>query len=802
MKFKKALCILLGSAMLIGMTACGDTNDDSSRNETNFDLPTANASAFVNVGDNPALVSGSYRMEFVKGEEGYGLQLVDVSSLQATATATTETIMFDNEAPAKVKVRGGATTLLGTFAEKSYTAPYSAVSKKDYGYLATSTVKTDNGSEIIVEDAYHIEVGGIFAVERKVEVLSANIADKGFESVYSLKDPSDAETATGFDFFIPAILYKDTKNMVSGAIASGLNVDRVYVKETRTGLPLAMLRKQSNKYSVAIAHLDPQIDVGGEIGGGFKGDINNKLQYGSIGYSIKDGVAVDFCYPSAEGPTTYDAGSGWSQMYHKVEVGTSHTYKLSITPTTEQTYAKAMTKSFKAAYTAEEPYIDTTVNIDDIYDYNIEIFEDTYKEFGTGKVIAAGLPWSIKLEDGSIVEYTFQMGFVGQQIPAAYHLMSTGYANNDASLVQKGTAMVDFWTSQTIMSDALPTVWWDPRDTETAGQSRGYPSFLRCFIDGMEGALDAYRVAKANGVEKTQWKNAVVKVGEFLVNNQNSDGSFYRAYNTNGTVCTSNADSRYQGTSKLNTPIAVRFLAKMYEFTGEEKYKAAALKAADYAYNELYLGLEKYVGGTPDNANTVDKEAAIYAAYCFNAAYMLTGEEKYLEAADHAAASAMSWVYCYDFACPSSSALADTNPFMEKGRVSGFSLIATGHSGADNFAAYLYYEMFKMYIETGEDFYLNAAKLLQNNSKLSTDYNGKMGWKYRALGPEASRVCDFSFTGVGVWLPWSGVANVEPIQNMRLAFGNADIMELTTDRDQLNAALQAYGVGGKPLTAN
>ncbi len=109
----------------------------------------------------------------------------------------------------------------------------------------------------------------------------------------------------------------------------------------------------------------------------------------------------------------------------------------------------------------------------------------------------------------------------------------------------------------------------------------------------------------------------------------------------------------------------------------------------------------------------------------------------------------------------------------------------------------MYFEMYKLYIYTGDAFYLHAAQFLQNNTKLSTDYKGEHGWKYRALGPEASVVCEFSFGTVGVWLPWSGIANIEPVANMRLAFGNADIANITADRAALAETLAAYGNGGR-----
>ena len=786
-------CFVLIASLGVSMFAgCGNVGDVSD-GDVSFSLPDAPESAVGNVGNVKTLTAGGYRIDFESGADGIGIKFVDLG-----ASDTKNAVSFVNPKPAILNVRGPATTLLGAFDEKTYSAGYSKVVGKKYGYLATATVKTGSGSEVLFNDAYYITNAGTFAVNRQTKVLSANKTDVGFQSVYSLLDVGGSKQYANFDYFIPSIIYKDSSDMVRGAIASNLNLDRIYVKETRTGLPLSMLRNKESGRSVAIAHLNPEITSGGHVAGGINGAINNKLQYGSIGYTINKGISVDFCYPSAEGPITYDSGSGWAKLYHSFEKGTVQQYELSLLPTSEDSYAKAMTKTFKQAYTAESPEIASDVDIDKIYDYNIEVFNDTYKEFGTGAIKSAGVPWSIRLDGGSAVEYTFQMGFVGQQIPVGYHLMSTGYATNNAGLIEKGKTILNFWTSPIIMRDKLPIVWWDARDNDSAGQSRGYPCFLRCFVDGAEGMLDAYRIALKNGENMMQWKNAVIKIGSFLVENQNDDGSFYRAYNTNGTVCTDTSDNRFQGTSKRNTPIAVRFLSKMYEFTGEEKYKEAAVKAADYCYETLYLGLEKYVGGTPDNPNTVDKEAAIYAMYCFNATYTLTKDAKYLEAAEHAAVSAMSWVYCYDFACPSSSDKAAINPFNDGG-VSGFSLIATGHSGADNFSAYMYYEFYKTYIQTGDEFYLHAAKFLQSNSKLSTDYKGEMGWKYRALGPEASTVCDFSFGTVGVWLPWSGIANIEPIANMRLAFGNADISKITSGRSELARALETYGNGGKSI---
>ena len=230
----------------------------------------------------------------------------------------------------------------------------------------------------------------------------------------------------------------------------------------------------------------------------------------------------------------------------------------------------------------------------------------------------------------------------------------------------------------------------------------------------------------------------------------------------------------------------------MYRHTGDRRYKSAALKAADFAYRKLFQDLGKYVGGTPDNPNTVDKESAIFALYAFNAAYELSGNKKYLDAAEHAACCAMSWVYCYNFAIPNRNEDdCRKNPFAHGG-TSGFSIISTGHSGADNFAAYLCFEMFKLYVHSGKPHFRDMALFLQNNTKCCTDFDGRMGYKYRAFMPEATNIADMAFRSVGLWLPWSGIANVEPITQMKDTFGENDIRHITSNLDTLRRQLAGF----------
>jgi hypothetical protein len=90
----------------------------------------------------------------------------------------------------------------------------------------------------------------------------------------------------------------------------------------------------------------------------------------------------------------------------------------------------------------------------------------------------------------------------------------------------------------------------------------------------------------------------------------------------------------------------------------------AARKAADH-YLDRHLSMdEPYWGGTLD-ARCEDKEGAWAALQGFLAVYDLTGEKRYLDAAEHAGDVILSYMYVWDVPMPPGR-LAD-NGFRSRG---------------------------------------------------------------------------------------------------------------------------------------
>ena len=729
---------------------------------------------------------------------GFILELGKTSGTLQIKNGSTNTVMYENSKPVQVNVRQGES--LSSYVNTSYSVRYDSVVKKDYGYLATAMVSTANGGEYFVEDKYYV-IDNAFAFDRTVSVESKGTNEYGFQTEVILYTAESNSAIGDYDYFVPGLLYKNregiryTNNMFySDALAEE------FVRETCTGMPLVMARNTTSGNVLSLQHLKPT--VGAPYGGGNDGEVDSRFKYGSIGYYYTSKVALGYCFPSKV--SNYQNVE--TNLYNPAIEGFSHAYTISLIPDNTSSYNDAMVNAYKRGYNNEAPSV-VDMNVELIYDQNIEIFTSTYKEFGTGSVIAAGVPFAIYLPDGKDDQgYALAGGFVGQQVPIGYQLLQYGYDANDDETWLKGKTIMDFWTSDTIMgASKVPIVWWDASNTAAAGTKRNINNYLRYLTDIAEGMLDAYICAKSNGDTYTQWHDAVLQYADLFLELQMSDGSWYRCYKSDGTVCkNASGTTDVYGDEKNNSYMPVRFMGKMYELTGEAKYKDAALEAAEYCYNNLYLGDCKYRGGTADNANIIDKEAAVYAMYCFNTAYMLetdaTMKANYYKAAEHAAVSAMSWTYVYDFAIPNSNDNAIdsvSNPFANGG-TKGFSIIGTGVNAGDNYNNFIYYELYKMYLLRGcDEFYKSSALMLQNASKVSSDYDGRLGYCYRAMMPEATSMNNFKFASVGTWLPWSGIANIEPMMNMNKTFGTMDILKITASVESQLQQLSAYGIGGK-----
>jgi hypothetical protein len=211
-------------------------------------------------------------------------------------------------------------------------------------------------------------------------------------------------------------------------------------------------------------------------------------------------------------------------------------------------------------------------------------------------------------------------------------------------------------------------------------------------------------------------------------------------------------------------------LVDLYKVTGDTRYSNAAISAGNYIYNNDYL-LFRYVGGTPDNPNVPDKEAASLALRAFLALYDLNKENRWLDAATQTAYYYQTWVYSWHVPIPADDAAAT---YPKNRSTSGLSLIATSNSAADSYASVDAFSFYRLYLYRGDQQFRETANLLLYNTKQGLNWdrsNPIPGFGRWGMIEEAQTVSLLRGHGVGVYLPWQTFNMMEPMVLFWDAFG-------------------------------
>ena len=556
------------------------------------------------------------------------------------------------------------------------------------------------------------------------------------------------------------------------------------MREDRLPLPLVALVDPAANTVLSLTHIKPN-------GDSFIGDrglgpvIDSRMLFGSLGIISNRKPSLAFDFPGSEGERTYIAGRSdsprWAERFHAVRSGARQEYELSIAWSHAPSFAAAVATVWQDAY-GRFPQQLSAVDQGIVYAAGIEVLNKYWKDYDG----VPGFPFSVALPDGSIKEESLQMGFVGQQIPAAVHLLRCGLENKKPELERKGAAIIDFWTQQSASEAGVLRTWHDVRPNRW----RDYGTFLRIACDGAVGVLNGWKLMTQHGENRPEWLAFCESWGDWLVSHQNPDGSFFRQYDFNGVPLQD---------TKFNTTHPIRFLVDLSKATGKKEYEAAAINAGAFSQRTVHEDY-KYVGGTPDNPDVVDKEAGLIAIDAFLALYDVTKDPRWLACAEQAACYAETWMYCWDVPMVAGDEKSD---FPKGESTVGMSLISTGHSGADSFMAYYPFVYLRLYLYTGKTHYRDVAALMLCNTKQLQDLNGRLGYAVKGLHTEAMTIAVARGHSVRLWLPWLTVAALDPLVDLRDVFGAMNLAEIeASGLGAMKKRNEAYGASrGFPTSA-
>lgn len=663
-----------------------------------------------------------------------------------------------------------------------YDAPYETAECSDGRLLASGTLRVPSGSAFAFTDTYETKGEG-FRLSRSVRVVEAG-DDLGFSSKFSLTLIA-SDNPKDYECFAPGVWYKQNEFAPSDRMGKDLDCEYFWMLETRCALPLFAMHHTAGGEMVSLSrwaadvtmrnqdieqsenNTDPCFTIGSV---GMSRPESRTLNYLYYGYAVRkdiptpvDGLSIDYVYPGCDGQTpvknVYDGLDyenkvmTFRRINHPVTPGFEQSYSVAINFGRHESFQEMMRDIWRITYSRLR---DRLFCVDNKQHYRncMEIFNKYTRKYGD----SYGLPFACQLPDMDISSVSFQFGFVGQQPGIGGLLLRYGDRENLPEARQKGFGILDFWVRTAMTPSGLPQMCYNP----TIKGFEPYPHYTRMLADGVEAILDSYVYLYKRGEEQASWLDFSIKTGDWLVNIQNSDGSFYRAYYTDGSI---------RMDSKSNTPSVIRFLVQLHLVTGDERYKAAALKAGEWSFENAYRNME-YRGGTCDNTDIQDKEAGIYALFGFLSLYDLTGDLHWLEGAVGAADYTETWTYAWTFPVVTPWPKHPFNRYS----ISGQSIITIG-GGADVYMAACSYTYYRLYLLTKDSHYLDFAEFLHKNTRQSNDIDGSCGYSMPGLGHESGNFFTQKMRSQYHWLPWCTFVEAEPCERLYETFGVYEIDE-------------------------
>lgn len=675
-------------------------------------------------------------------------------------------------------------------------AAYSDCTQENGALCCRGEAISANGSRFMVTDIYRLHMNSGIELQRTVEIGNASAWDDSFNSLFGLVVGRKSDFGK-YEFFIPAVWYKSSFTP-AGNLPPHIpqkNDDCFLYRNDRLPLPVVMSRNPEDGFTLSIIQKAPESRTVMADRTGSR--VDRGYQFGSLGIRKQDNrIQMLFAYPGTE----EGRRGGFGARSHPVHPNVRHAYTLELSFSRTPDYAAAVKQNWERTFECYDPEIHKT-DSEQVYKGLIETLLGYYvPSVRTGGIYdEPGFPFQVSLKDFRPMGIDYQMGFVGMQVATGYYLYREGVEKGDRETLNKGKDVLDFWSGKSLTGLGYPRCWYDPKKDGTVGRFRKH-STLRTITGGMESLLEAWCFARRNNIYNPVWIGACRKFGEWLTANQNPDGSWYFAYDHTRIV-----NGRHPATNenKFLTICVVRYLVNLYLATNDSKYRDAALRAGEFCYERIHNEYA-YVACVTDNPQTIDSESGQMALNGFLSLYDLTGDRRWLAAAEQAATYTETWVYMHEIPVEEDCNIPVVVP-KERSMV-GQHLIAVGQVAADLGFAWNSFNFYRLYLITGDEHYLKVARIAAHNTRQTMNWDGSLyPGQPRGLQLEAFRVTvPRRGRGVLTTLNWNYAAHLDPMTRFKDAFGSCDIERIDKmPREELQrlnvryAAVQSADLGTK-----
>ena len=197
--------------------------------------------------------------------------------------------------------------------------------------------------------------------------------------------------------------------------------------------------------------------------------------------------------------------------------------------------------------------------------------------------------------------------------------------------------------------------------------------------------FEAYNLLKKAGIDKAEYLEAAYRICDFALKNQRESGAFYKSWDEQGNVLAKD------GTIGC---FLVLPLITAYQMGKDRKYLDGAKKAFDFYYGSL-----EWDGFTTAGAldtYCIDKESASPLLRDALALYDVTGEGRYLKAAEKIAWYLCTWMMHFTIHYPKDSLIGKMGY-----DTFGSTSVSTAHQALDQYALRDVLSFIRLYELTG-----------------------------------------------------------------------------------------------------
>jgi hypothetical protein len=635
-------------------------------------------------------------------------------------------------------------------------AGYKTVRHSASGIDACAEIAYSDHVVFHVKDHWSL-ADAVISVRREVEITGN--APGGFNSsVVLMIDPS--VLWSDVNFLAPGALYGDPTYNGDRSPGGTRNHEarRFLMREDILPAPLLAL-SFSNGSSMAMLDPSPKGESTIEETKIIKDVmIDARFQFGALGAQQANESPIEFGFQFPGTTSMYAFGPSapaeprWIRRFHPITQGIAHTYEVSFRFGHNESFRDVTRNTWRWAWSTLKPPI-TPIDLEQMR----RVLTDHLAAQAATIDGRTAIPFAVATFDTNQLQWNRSMaamGFVSKNIECADQLLREG----DRDKSERGQKMRDIGLSIIAsMIQALPSV---PLQATGYDLATGKPwagerqewlaPWLRNATEDMRVLMRAYRREHALGRQHPEWFNWVKSYVDWLMLQQREDGSFPRRWKSG-----SNKVAEETGSVSY---CPVPLLVIMTEETGEPRYMQAAIRAAEYVW-ENWGKRELYVGGTSDNPNITDKEAGMLSFEAYLSLYESTKESKWLARAQAAADFAESWIWIWNLPMPLDA--DDAQLHWKKGvpTIGLQGISARGPGGADEYLDWSVSSYAKLYKYTNDPHYLDVARVLLHATKSMVALPGRqygmkgIGWQQEhwSMGPGRN---GRGRGGHRFWLPW------------------------------------------------